>query len=192
MIGKDILVVSIGILITLVAVIGAFVGGEPKGTGEDGGLPPIEEWRIVPAEIKSVEDTTPENGNTRVEIVVPPSTPYIIYIIFTLSWQDEADVDSRHTNEPDSFSLKIEPPNGSVLESDIAANDQTKAGAVSLTFVGQPETDPPNLLTGKYKVDVQCHNCGDQVLWRPSIGAQDIPDGGNDWRLDIGYQYHAL
>ena len=34
MYGKDIMVIFVGILITIVAVVGAFAGGAPKGVGE--------------------------------------------------------------------------------------------------------------------------------------------------------------
>jgi hypothetical protein len=47
------------------------------------------------------------------------------------------------------------------------------------------ETDPYFNGTGEYIVTVVCGNCGDQVLWRPSIGIFDQADNGNDWQLEV-------
>jgi MFS family permease len=114
----------------------------------------------------------------------------VIDVTFTLTWTDEADATARHTNEPDEMAIEIASPDGRVLDADFRSNSQGGAGQVSLTVDFDPDKDPYINGTGDWEATIIVGNCGDQVLWRPSVGIFDQPDNGNAWDLSVSYRYY--
>jgi MFS family permease len=111
-------------------------------------------------------------------------------ITFTLTWEDEPNSDTRHTNEPDEFTLAVESPDGEDHDPKSGTNPQGGQGSISITITFDPYIDPFLNGTGLYNMTISCDFCGDQLLWRPSAGAQDEVDDSNAWELSIEYEYY--
>lgn len=131
------------------------------------------------------------NENTNFEHTYPINDRNIIHIEFTLTWTDEPDYTSRHENQPDEFTLRVEPANGTTKISPPTPNPQGGTGVINLEF-DFFEKQPYEYYngTGEYKVTVQLGDCGDHELLRPSLGALDQPDTSNSWALEIEYTYY--
>lgn len=114
----------------------------------------------------------------------------VIDVTFTLSWTDEADFSPRHNNEPDEMALEVFTPDGRDLDADYRYNPVGGRGQVSITVSFDPDEDPYTNGTGEWLVNVLVGTCGDNVLWRPSIGFFDQPDNGNQWDLDVSFRYY--
>ncbi len=115
-------------------------------------------------------------------------------ITFTLTWTDEPPagfLGFRYVNQPDSFSITIVPPNGTVEERPMTSNPQGGQGvlAVQFFFPNESMNDPYYNGTGDYLVLIQCGNCGDQELWRPGLGLFTQADNENAWQLSWSYEY---
>jgi MFS family permease len=111
-------------------------------------------------------------------------------ITFTLTWEDESNIDARYNNEPDEFTLEVESPDGEKHGPESGANPQGGQGSISITITFDPYIDPFLNGTGLYNITITCDYCGDQLLWRPSIGLQDEADDSNTWELAIEYEYY--
>jgi len=114
----------------------------------------------------------------------------VIDVTFTLTWADEADFSPRHNNEPDEMALEVFSPDGRDLDADYRSNPVGGRGQVSIVVTFDPDEDPYTNGTGEWLVNVLVGTCGDNVLWRPSIGLFDQPDNGNQWDLDVDFRYY--
>jgi MFS family permease len=157
-----------------------------KPDGPDGGTD-WTEWDIVTGSQSFSEYTAEQSASDTSFDIVEPN---VIDVTLTLSWQDEADWSPRHTNEPDEFSLEVFAPDGREATADFRFNPQGGTGQVSVSFDFEPDEDPYMNGTGEWVVTVIAGECGDHVLWRPSIGIFDQPDNGNAWDLDVSYRYY--
>jgi dipeptide/tripeptide permease len=119
-------------------------------------------------------------------IMAPVSDRNIFSVTFTLTWLDESS-DARHNNEPDGFSISVQPPNGTVEE------DISETGSASVMFEFEPVNDPYWNGTGIYDVTIRCEYAGDQEPLVPDpLGIRTIADNGNDWTLAVEYKYYAM
>ena len=134
---------------------------------------------------KFTDETGTLEENTEVELRFETTLSNIIKVTFILTWVDEGDYSSRHQNQPDTFSLSVVQPDGLQTDS-IQEND----GNINLELEFVPQNDPYNNGTGEYVVTIQCHDCGDHELWRPSTGILEQPDTGNDWALSGNFEYY--
>jgi hypothetical protein len=111
----------------------------------------------------------------------------IIEIIFTLTWEDEANEAGR-TNYPDEFSLEVTTPWGDTDETPMTKNEQGEQGMISLNF-SAPGQFPDTGTNGTYIANVTMGEADDQWLvgpQGPTIGSNDT---GNDWTLTVTYSY---
>jgi hypothetical protein len=129
-----------------------------------------------------------ENGASDTTFTI--SEENIIDVSFTLTWTDEPDFSPRHNNEPDEFALEVFSPDGRDLDADFRFNPAGGMGQVYVTVDFDPDEDPYINGTGEWTVTVLCGECGDHVLWRPSVGIFDQPDNGNQWDLSVSYRYY--
>jgi MFS family permease len=111
-------------------------------------------------------------------------------ITFTLTWEDEPNIDLRYNNEPDEFILAVESPDGKNYGPKSEPNPPGGQGSIPITITFDPYIDPFLNGTGFYNITITCDYCGDQVLWRPSAGLQDVADNSNTWALAIEYEYY--
>jgi dipeptide/tripeptide permease len=178
----------VALLFIPVAVWGGYSGGElPIFVDEDEG-PKIIDWTEY--DIRSVDlggqsDRSNENSNTPVQVAIDP--PNVRSVTFTLTWQDEPDATFRHTNEPDTFSLEVFPPNATEVTSPTSTT-----GSVSVTITYDPGTrDPYFNGTGLYDVTVICGNCGDQEPILNILNLRSQADTGNTWSLRVSVDIYV-
>ncbi len=50
--------------------------------------------------------------------------------------------------------------------------------------------DPYYNGTGQYNVTIHCHTCGEDSAFIPLLGLRETQDTGNDWTLEVEYEYY--
>jgi dipeptide/tripeptide permease len=121
------------------------------------------------------------------EDILNVSETNMISISFKLTWQDEADSDARHNNQPDEFSITVTAPDGQDQDSGIVTNGNTE---FTINFE-QPNEDPYFNGTGEYEIVINCLNAGDhEPLFPDPLGIRTESDNGNDWLLEVTYRYY--
>jgi POT family proton-dependent oligopeptide transporter len=146
--------------------------------GPDGGPTPWDEWDTRTQTLDQFDDTASENSDQDVSVMVYNTN--VRSVTFTLRWTDEAAAGPRFTNEPDSFSLTVTPPNGSVVSSTAST---TGTVSVTVTFDLEGSSAPYYNGTGEYVITVECGVCGDQVPFVNIGGLRVQADNGNAWDL---------
>lgn len=141
--------------------------------------------------VDTIDDYSEETSEENRIILIP--RPNIYRVTFSLTWQDEAASDGRHTNTPDSFTLGITPPNGTETTS-TSSNTQGGQGNIEITIntfnLFNPNFEPYYNGTGSYEIRIACDTCGDQEPRLPDLlNIRTIADNGNDWTLDIEYEF---
>jgi len=120
----------------------------------------------------------------------------VINVTFRLTWKDEYDGTMRHTNRPDTFSIEVQGPDPSLSFPTSGANAAGKEGLVEYTMNVLQKADPKELPflngTGAWKITISV-DAGDQEPLVPSlIGLREFSDGGNDFTLEISYEFMEL
>lgn len=111
----------------------------------------------------------------------------ILNVTFTLRWTDEPS--SIFTqNEPDTFNFTVELPNKTVRGAAQHMNPNGGEGTTSIVISYSPQKDPSTEGTGEYKITIKAGDCGDVYYKGTKIKAED--DKGNEWALDVGYEYY--
>jgi hypothetical protein len=147
-----------------------------------------------PKVIAKYVDTTEElssSGNLRenakADDLVEASSQKVVTSIYTsLTWSDETTAPGfrlrRYQNQPDSFTVSILSPNGTIL-----AQETGSSGSLG----AQRDLDEEEVLTffgnGNFTVRVSLDDAGD---WEPRLGPGiPISDTGNDYSLVITVGY---
>jgi hypothetical protein len=193
MYGKDVMVIFLGVIITLVALVGAFEGGIPKGMEDDNGNGK-EVWRVVEFRENPIQGHSTENSQSVEIITIDEAITTLTEIRFTLTWKDEPDETITPgplqpvtlTNQPDQFALDVETPWGYSNMTDYETNQHDKEGLVSLVLTLDGKTGGPE--QNVIEVAILCGECGDQV---GPAGIYSQSDGGNSWLLTVEYEYLA-
>jgi hypothetical protein len=107
-------------------------------------------------------------------------------ISFKLTWTDEP-ADTGFENDPDTFSLSVETPNGTVFESE---ESTSSSGSIPISISFNPDRSTFVEGTGIYIVTVICGDCGDQHTMGP-LGLIVRTDDGNTWDLSVEYDYYS-
>ena len=191
MYGKDVMVIFVGVIITLVAVVGAFAGGVPKGAGDEDGNGE-EIWREIPVRENPIQGHSTENSRSVEMITIDEDIKTLAEVQFTLTWNDEDDETVSPgpfqtitlTNQPDQFALEVVTPMGDSNETEYQANQHDKEGMVSIVLKLDGKTGGPG--QNVWEVTILCGTCGDQV---GPAGVYSRADGGNSWLLTVEYVY---
>jgi hypothetical protein len=188
---NDRLIVFIGLIIVVIALIGAAIGGTPK-LPDDGGdeVVNFRDWPIVESVQKHVSGSATEQSD---EVVVINITEmYITKIYFTLNWLDEAPATGLgdYTNEPDEFNFTVLTPWDEPFESEDRFNEIDAAGVIELT-VAIPEKGVETAALGEWEINIHCGICGNHVPRFNVGGVREIEDNGNDWVLTYYYEFHS-
>lgn len=189
MFGKDVMVIFLGVIITLVAVVGAFAGGIPKGMEDDNGNGK-EVWRVVPVRDNPIQGHSTENSQSVEMVTIDEAIKTLNEIRFTLTWDDEPDETVgelklvKLTNQPDQFALEVVTPGGDSNMTDYEFNQYDKEGLVSIILTLDGQTGGPD--ENVWEVVILCGECGDQV---GPFGEYSEPDGGNGWLLTVEYEF---
>ena len=144
--------------------------------------------------LNPMEDYASEGQSLEREITIAETN--VINVTFRLTWKDEDDASMRHTNRPDTFSISVEGPDPSISFSTDGANAAGKEGLIEYTVNVLQKADPKELPflngTGNWKISITV-DAGDQEPLVPSlIGLREFADGGNDFTLEISYEFMEL
>ena len=189
-------VLLIGVLIFSIAIAGSLVFGEKVEKSSEIGGGPLD-WsdgfKRNPVQVGQQSGFSQEGTESEASLNIPDTNVRIVN--FTLRWHDETDADVRHSNQPDTFTITVESPDGTFSDEASGSNAQGQEGTIEISIVLIGETDPPlkdpyTDGTGNWHVTISV-NAGNQVFWRPSARDQDLPDNGNDFTLDVEYEYYA-
>jgi len=153
----------------------------------------LSEFDLIEAEPYLLNDYADEGQQTPVPFTIVEES--VANVHFRMTWRDEPDSDGTHTNEPDSFSISVASPDGSFLEEGSSSNSQGVEGTIEFTLTLFTENDPPHEMpfmngTGEWVVVVSV-NAGDHepLIPDPIFGLRTVGDTGNDFDLEITYQY---
>jgi dipeptide/tripeptide permease len=171
-------------LVVLMFIPVTFAGAWSAGTdifvGKSTQTEEGTDWSLYDSISFDLPDTTgssTENDDSDHTFMVTQANVH--NVTFTLRWQDEAPQRIGWTNNPDTFSLLVTPPNGSSVES-----DPTPTGTNTVRVPFPPQEDPYYNATGDWIVTVQCGNCGDQEPFINPTGLREVADNGNAWTLE--------
>jgi len=175
------MVISAGIL----AGTNTFYRAEEEGT-----IAASTDWskyEIVAGSPITMSGYADENTDTLVTGQIKEEN--LISMNLTLTWTDEPDIQygiRTYENEPDTFSLRVETPDGSEEREGPESNAHGESGEIILTITFDPDVDPYLNGTGQYNITVECGDCGDLF----TTGLIGFTDSGNDWDLTIDYDYY--
>lgn len=191
MYGKDVMVIFLGVIITLVALVGAFAGGIPKGMEDDNGNGK-EIWRLEGVRNNPIQGHSTENSQSVEMVTIDEAIKTLTEIRFTLTWDDEDDITISPgpfqtitlTNQPDQFALEVVTPLGGSNMTDYEFNQYDKEGLVSIVINLDGQTGGPD--QNDWEAVILCGECGDQV---GPAGGYSQADGGNSWKLVVEYEF---
>ena len=193
--------ISIGVVVLLIAGIVVYYIVVPED-GSSGG--PEDDNAGVPADLsgyelittgESIMDYADENTDYTTTLYIESEN--VAHVQFILIWWDEPDADVRHTNEPDTFSLFVESPDGNNFHEASGTNPHGSNGAIQLEFTLLDPNDPSNKMpylngTGGWQVTISVDS-GDHEPLIPDLGGlRTYRDSGNDFTLEIYYEYYSL
>jgi hypothetical protein len=198
---KDKGVIGLGVVITLVSLIGAFALGDyavhtvlAQPTGSD----PFKNYKDLSGASDSTGSSVEQAEASPVTVSV--DTLNVYSATFTLTWTDEPD-SARHTNQPDAFKIEVTTPDGRTSDGS-GTNAQGSAGTIEVVMARnitkevqenkdlKKKTQDPTW-TGDWMINVTCTNAGDQTpRFGPGIFTTQA-DTGNAWTLAVTYTYKA-
>lgn len=189
--------IIIVIIIIIAGAAGAFFlfsgdDEKKKSTGSGG----VTDYQDLPSTSDQYQFSEYSAEDTEIPIPLMTEhfneTIYVRGITATLEWQDEADHDLLHDNDPDEFKLQITSPTGEVWESEIVANEQSsKQGYIELSTgvidppIGWEEDLGPEDF---WVLTIVCLECGDHTP--KYVGALLWNDTGNGWTSNVEISYY--
>ncbi len=186
---NDRIMIILGIVIVIIALVGAAVGGSPKITEEDEeSAVDFRNWPIRTSPIRHISGSSQENSDE--VIVINVTDKYVVRVVVELNWLDEAPERNNLENQPDSFNFTVFTPWEETISSDDVFNPIGNAGQITETIV-TPEEGIEDAAIGEWTISIHCGNCGDQVPTINIIGLREVEDTGNDWVLDYYYEFHT-
>ena len=190
------------IFIFMIIIFWDMAGGDTMSNAEireylirrDGGVSGILDfsgYEKIDVGLNPMKDYASEGQPLESEITIAETN--VINVTFRLTWKDEDDASMRHTNRPDKFQIDVEGPDPSLSFSTSGTNAAGKEGLVEYTVNVIQEADPKELPflngTGNWKISISVE-AGDQEPLIPSlIGLREFSDGGNDFTLEISYEF---
>ena len=162
-----------GIFVVIIAIIGAFVSEMPAIFKEatDTEIQWVEHSEVI----GPYPGTLQEGGSTDEPINIDKEQ--IVSVSVTLTWQDDPNFSNRHTNQPDSFTLSLIPPNGAGEEK------SSDTGSISID-VSIDENMTAEDYIGEWIIGITLDNAGDHTPIFGPLGLRDQPDNGNSYELD--------
>ena len=173
---RDYRVVAVGVVVLIVAVAGSFGMAQKLPEAEARG-PMI----TVDLTGSFSTDGTAQEGET-VDIPLPLADTAVTWVTVNLTWADEPD-SARHTNQPDSFTISLLPPNGDPF-SNSGANPQGQPGAISVEY---RLADGEKPMVGDWNVTITMDTAGDQRAMFSILGLRDQADSGNAWNVETSF-----
>lgn len=189
---NDRIIVFLGVIIAIIALVGAGVGGSPKM--EEDTEPEIN-YHDLPIKSSAMKHITGEVLNeysgTLVEIN-DINESYVTKVYFELHWEDEANIRDpgvgKIENQPDYFNFTVITPWQAEILSDTVASED--GAGVIMMEIPVPEDGE---VRGKWSIFIYCGECGDQVVIGP-LGRELFTyeeDTGNGWELSYKFDFHT-
>lgn len=184
---KDRLVLLVGLLVAFTAVGGALAGGggSPRHT------PPVPTaWEQSSSIFHNSTNTSQEGQSAALRVSLNLSKEArLVEVKANLTWQDEPNSDSRHTNQPDRFRLTIEA--GGANKSFATGNPVGGTGLIVLAINRSEMKESGGVRT--VNITITLEDAGDQEPNRgiPFIGLRSQPDTGNAWSLKVGEMHQV-
>ncbi|MFA5772245.1 MAG: MFS transporter [Thermoplasmata archaeon] len=179
-------IVPIVVMIVILSV-SAGAGTDKYYRGADGQK--VTDWSGYQKQQKSMDKISEYlNENSDVTKTVKIGDTNIITVTFTLRWTDES-AGTFMQNEPDQFALNVELPNKTSYSAGPQKNSIGGEGKIAIAVSYSPQKDPSTEGSGEYKITIKAGDCGDVYYKGTKIKASD--DKGNDWTLDVGYEYYT-
>jgi multidrug efflux pump subunit AcrB len=197
---KDKGVIGLGVVITLVSIIGAFALGDyaintvlAQSTSSD----PFAKYDDLAGASDSAGSSIEQAEASPVTVAV--DTLNVFQATFELTWTDEPD-SARHTNQPDSFEIEITAPDGRTSK-ESGTNVQGASGTIEVIMsrnitkevqenkaIKKKTQDPT--WTGDWTINVTCTSAGDQTRNFVPVGPfSSQVDNGNAWELAVTWTY---
>lgn len=175
-------------IVMIISVVGVIQGGPPSAAAPT--APTSGKYELQSGQL-SLTSTGTENS----EKVYNVSLNYtnIVSVSVTLTWTDEANADSRHTNTPDTLGATVKSPEGEEKN----GQDTKSQGSVNVKYNFTVTEKTVTQKTSKrgmggWEVAVNVGTCGDQEPLIPDIlGFRTIADSGNAYEVQISFQYYA-
>jgi len=202
---KKNLTMPVGSIVIFMLMIVIFWGMSGAETLAEADIQQLIEERVAEDNILDISNLVKLDGNPLTkdgranegddtELKVSIDDTNVCEISFTLSWSDEDDADALHTNEPDTFTIQVESPDGSYSKKDTDSNGQGGSGNIELSITLFDESNPPKSLpflngTGAWNIIISVV-AGDQEPLIPSpLRFRTYEDKGNDFNLEMSYLY---
>jgi MFS family permease len=190
---------SMVVLLLIPTIIGVgLVGGTDIYYGldiEDDAGPKLPDWEndydLMSGEPITKSGYLIEGDNIIQDVTVDEDIVNVAIVTFVLTWTDESDASGigQLENQPDSFSMSVEGPDGRTSETASGSNSQGAEGTISIIVSYSPDKDPYLNGTGRYNITIECTEAGDHEPQINIIGARVVADTGNDWDLSVVYDY---
>jgi MFS family permease len=187
----SVLICAVLIPVVLVSTysMGTLEFRDPFADDEDGGpkLTDWTTWETGEGGPITSSGLLQENSETVEAVSVGESN--VISITFILTWTDEPDQvygPRVYTNQPDTFSLQVQSPDGEESRRVSGANPEGASGELEVTMEFMPDIDPYMNGTGTYNVTIELGDCGDFF----SNGPIGFTDTENSWELSVEYEYY--
>jgi MFS family permease len=153
-------------------------------------VPTGDSYVLMEGSVATKDGYSDENSETMVLVNI--SETNVMNVTFTLTWVDESDprLGIAFINTPDEFSLRVESPDGIVVEEGPVSNSQGGEGSITARITRQVSDVTGNIATGDYNVTIIMGEAGN-IETRLGIGPSTA-DNGNDWTLEISYDFHKV
>lgn len=191
---NDRIIIYLGLVLVVIALVGAAVGGSPKGIEE--GFEPeldIHDWPIRTSSIRHITgEVLAENSNVTITIS-DINESYITEVFFELHWEDEDNIKDagfyKVENQPDYFNFTVVSPSDQMYFSDTEASTHGGSGIIEMN-IPMPEDEE---VLGDWTVIIYCGECGNQVVVGEIIGEGPTveEDTGNGWALTYYYLFRT-
>ena len=161
---------------------------------EGGTVESVFDLEKITFDVDAVDDYASEGQTIPITLTIEVAN--VANVSFRLTWRDEPDADGTHTNEPDMFSLSATNPDGNVSEGESGQNGHGATGSVEFTItLFNEDSSPPEVPflngTGEWDITISV-NAGDHEPIVPDpLNLRTIPDRGNDFTLEISYDYYG-
>jgi len=155
-----------------------------NGTGPVSNIPEIRGF-FEKTESKDFVGSLSE-GNSEEIAITATDRMVVRNITATLSWTDESDRRQirLYENQPETFTISILDPSGSVLDSQTGSNDRNAMGSLESSISLDDAQLVDYIGKGDFTVVVTLESSGDYTP-RIGVGFRSLPDGQNDYSLRI-------
>ncbi|MCI0497296.1 MAG: hypothetical protein L0Z54_03270 [Thermoplasmata archaeon] len=175
---NDRLLMNIGLVITVIAVLGAAVAGGELDETDEGGNGGEKKFRYDGLNDTQTSDQLNEGSADEYDYLPGNDTAAVtVFVRAELTWTDEDPI-IGFTNEPDRFNLTITAPTGRIF-ADEAENGDDRQGSIVITIEDSEWREG-------WTVRVTMVEAGDQ--WDP-LHLFSLQDAGNGYELKVTFEF---